>query len=169
MHTALQGTTILPAADRLIRELSLLPHPEGGFYRETYRSPTLDDRGRPAATMIYFLLVQGHVSRLHRLDADEGWHLYLGGPLDIYELDEHDADSALRITTLGTDLARGERPQHIVPAGRWFGAAPAARAAYALVGCSVAPGFDFAKFELGERSSLTERFPSARELIHRLT
>ena len=100
MHTALHGTANLPAADWLIRELSLLPHPEGGFYRETYRSPTLDHRGRPAATMIYFLLPQGHVSRLHRLDADEGWHLYLGGPLEIYELDEREADRAPRITAL---------------------------------------------------------------------
>jgi len=169
MHTALHGTVNLPAADWLIRELSLLPHPEGGFYRETYRSPTLDRRGRPAATMIYFLLPQGHVSRLHRLDADEGWHLYLGGPLEIYELDERGADCPPQITTLGTDLARGERPQHIVPAGRWFGAAPAAGAAYALVGCSVAPGFEFAKFELGERSKLTRTFPGAGELIDRLT
>jgi hypothetical protein len=119
--------------------------------------------------MIYFLLPQGHVSRLHRLDADEGWHLYLGGPLEIYELDEREADRAPRITVLGTDLTRGERPQHVVPAGRWFGAAPAARAAYALVGCSVAPGFEFAKFELGDRSRLARTFPGARALIDRLT
>ena len=155
--------------ETLIRELRLEPHPEGGFFRETYRSGALDAQGRPLATLIYFLLRRGHVSRLHRIDADEGWHLYLGGPLEIYELDEADPDGGLRVTTLGTDLARGERPQHVVPAGRWFGAAPAAAADYALVGCSVAPGFEFARFELGDRRGLQGRFAQHRDLIGRLT
>ena len=78
MHTAVHGQADLPEADWLIRELSLLPHPEGGFYRETYRSPTLDHRGRSAATMIYFLLLQGHVSRLHRLDASTSFRPGVG-------------------------------------------------------------------------------------------
>lgn len=163
------STAALPPADRLICELGLRPHPEGGFYRETYRSTTLVANGRTAATMIYFLLLQGQVSRLHRIDADEGWHLYLGGALEIFEFHEPEPDAAPRVTRLGTDLARGERPQHIVPAGRWFGAAPAAGAAYALVGCTVAPGFEFSTFELAERAHLTAKFPDARDLIHRLT
>ena len=153
----------------LIRELRLEAHPEGGFFRETYRSRVVDARGRAAATLIYFLLPQGHVSRLHRIDADEGWHLYSGGPLEIYELDEGAPHDAPRVTTLGTDLARGERPQHVVPAGRWFGAACAAGADYALVGCSVAPGFEFSRFELGERAQLEARFAEHSALVRRLT
>lgn len=155
--------------DMLIRELRLEAHPEGGYYRETWRSSTVDAQGRAAATLIYFLLPQGHVSRLHRIDADEGWHLYRGGPLEIYELDESSTDDALRVTTLGLELARGERPQHVVPAGRWFGAACAAGADYALVGCSVAPGFEFSRFELGRRAALEARFARHRDLVRRLT
>jgi len=153
----------------LIRDLRLEAHPEGGFFRETYRSSVVDERGRAAATLIYFLLPEGHVSRLHRIDADEGWHLYSGGPLEIYELDEGAPHDAPRVTTLGTDLARGERPQHVVPAGRWFGAACAAGADYALVGCSVAPGFEFSRFELGERAQLEARFARHGALVRRLT
>jgi len=153
----------------LIRELRLEAHPEGGFFRETYRSSVIDAHGRAAATLIYFLLPRGHVSRLHRIDADESWHLYSGGPLEIYELDEAAPQDALRVTALGTDLARGERPQHVVPAGRWFGAACAAGADYALVGCSVAPGFEFSRFELGVRAELEARFARHRALIRRLT
>jgi len=161
-------TAASPPADLLIRELGLRPHPEGGYYRETYRSARCDAGGRAASTMIYFLLPQGHVSRLHRIDADEGWHLYLGGPLEIYELDDQAPHAAPGVTRLGTDLRRGERPQHVVAAGRWFGAAPAAGAAYALVGCTVAPGFEFARFELADRATLIARFPRARALIERL-
>ena len=159
--------TSLPAAADLVRDLQLLPHPEGGFYRETYRAAQ-GHSGRAASTMIYFLLPAGHVSRLHRIDADEGWHHYLGGTLEIFELDEAEPDRP-RMTRLGKDLAAGERPQHIVPAGRWFGAAPAAGAAYALVGCTVAPGFDFAHFELGRRERLLARFPAAADVVTRLT
>lgn len=160
--------TSLPDAAQLVRELALTPHPEGGFYRETYRAAQAVDGGRSASTMIYFLLRAGEVSRLHRIDADEGWHHYLGGALEIFELDEADP-GRLRVTTLGKDLARGEVLQHVVPAGRWFGAAPAPGAAYALVGCTVAPGFEFAHFELGERAPLLARFPAAAALVTRLT
>lgn len=159
----------LPTVESLVRQLDLRPHPEGGYYRETYRAACVGAGERAASTMIYFLLPKGHVSRLHRIDADEGWHLYLGGPLEIYELDEHEPDAPPRITTLGTNLDRGERPQHVVPAGRWFGAEPAPGAAYALVGCTVAPGFEFARFELGDRTRLSALFPDVRALIKRLT
>lgn len=162
------NATALPTVDWLVRTLSLSPHPEGGYYRETYRSPRSVANGRAASTMIYFLLPQGHVSRLHRLDADEGWHLYLGGPLEIFQLDPGAPDAPPLVTRLGTDLANGERPQHIVPAGHWFGAAPAAAAVYALVGCTVAPGFECSAFELGDRTQLLERFPQATALVQRL-
>jgi len=158
----------LPAADDLVRDLGLLPHPEGGFYRETYRAARTAGAGRAAATMIYFLLPAGQVSRLHRIDADEGWHHYLGGTLEVFELDESDP-GRLRVTRLGKDLARGEVLQHVVPAGRWFGAAPATGTPYVLVGCTVAPAFEFDHFELGERSALLARFPAAAELVTRLT
>lgn len=159
--------TSLPAAADLVRDLQLLPHPEGGFYRETYRAAQVQG-GRAASTMIYFLLPAGQVSRLHRIDADEGWHHYMGGTLEIFELDEAEPDHP-RVTRLGKDLAAGELPQHIVPAGRWFGAAPAAGAPYALVGCTVAPGFEFAHFELGTRQRLLARFPAAADIVARLT
>jgi uncharacterized protein len=109
------------------------------------------------------------VSKLHRIDADEGWHLYRGGPLWIHELDETQPDQPPRMTVLGTEMSRGERPQHVVPAGRWFGAELAPQAEFALVGCSVAPAFEFAKFELADRSKLQSRFSGAAALIERLT
>jgi hypothetical protein len=154
---------------RLIRELKLQPHPEGGYFRETYRAAAVDAAGRCASTMIYFLLERGQVSRLHRIDADEGWHLYLGGPLRIIELDEGASESPPRITVLGSDLEHGQRPQHVVLAGRWFGAELVAGAPYALVGCTVAPGFEFSRFELGRRETLEAAFPDARDVIRRLT
>ena len=165
----MNSSSSIPTVDGLIRTLDLQPHPEGGYFRETYRTATRMPGERAASTLIYFLLPQGHVSRLHRVDADESWHLYLGGPLEIFELDERDPAAALSVTALGTRLDRGERPQHVVPAGRWFGAAPAAGAPYALVGCGVAPGFEFSKFELAERTALLEKFPAARDLVLRLT
>jgi predicted cupin superfamily sugar epimerase len=165
----MQEPAPLPTVDSLSRELGLRPHPEGGYYRETYRATMRTQQGRAASTLIYFLLPAGQVSKLHRIDADESWHLYLGGPLEIYELDEQSPNASPCVTTLGTRLDRGERPQHVVPAGRWFGAAPGAGAPYALVGCCVAPGFEFARFELAERAQLHAKFPTARELVTRLT
>ena len=158
----------LPDVATLIRELDLRPHPEGGYYRETYRAATRVPGERAASTLIYFLLPPGQVSQLHRIDADESWHLYLGGPLEIHELDES-APATARMTVLGTRFELGETPQHVVPAGRWFGATLAAGARYALVGCGVAPGFEFTRFELAERAPLLTRFPAARALIERLT
>jgi predicted cupin superfamily sugar epimerase len=162
-------TTALPEIDWLVAELRLSPHPEGGYYRETYRATRRDGSGRAASTLIYFLLPQGHVSRLHRIDADEAWHFHLGGPLDIFELDPDAPDAPPGVTRLGTDLARGERPQHVVPVGRWFGAAPAPGTPYSLVGCTVAPAFEFAAFELADREQLLAAFPQATDLILRLT
>ncbi len=155
--------------ERLVHVLELAPHPEGGYFRETYRSPHAGPGGRAASTLIYFLLAAGQVSKLHRIDADEGWHLYLGGPLEIHELDPGHPDATVLTTILGHDLAGGQRPQHVVPSGRWFGATLPAGVSYALVGCSVAPGFEFANFELGDRETLMRAFPAAVEAISRLT
>lgn len=159
----------IPVVKSLIRDLQLAPHPEGGWFRETYRATQADERGRAASTLIYFLLARGQHSRLHRIDADEGWHLYLGGPLEIYEFDDAMAGDAFRVTRLGNDIEHGERPQHVVPAGRWFGAALMADVEYALVGCSVAPGFEFASFELADRRRMKARFANHAALIERLT
>lgn len=155
--------------DQLVAAFALAPHPEGGFYRETYRASEVyaTERGpRSASTAILFLLPAGARSRLHRIRSDEVWHVHLGGPLRLIELHP---DGRVVQTVLGTDLAAGHRLQHVVPAGAWFGGFPEPGSAYALVGCTVSPGFDFADFELGERAALTRRFPEARDLVAALT
>lgn len=155
---------------RLIQHLRLRPHPEGGFYRETYRSSeriTLPNgRRRHVSTAIYFLLPRGNISRFHRIQSDEIWHFHLGGPLEIVEIDSRGKP---RRTLLGSCLSKGHVLQHVVPAGRWFGAKPIRRTAFALVSCTVSPGFDFADLDLGDRTTLLKRFPKARREILKLT
>lgn len=156
-------------ADEIISRLGLKPHPEGGFYRESYRSPGTFESGRgPRAhsTAVYFLLRRGEISRLHRLKSDEVWHFYGGGPLTVAEIAP---DGTRRETVLGPDLDAGQTPQHVVPAGSWFGAFPSEGTEFSLVGCTVAPGFDFSDFEMAARAGLTQRFPHAAALIKRLT
>ena len=131
----------LSAAD-IIRLLDLAPHPEGGHFRETFRDVTTDAVGRSASTAIYFLLSAGDVSRWHRIDAAETWHWYAGAPLELNIADV----TGRRSLRLGVDLAAGERPQAVVPAGAWQQAA--SLGAWTLVGCAVAPGFRFEDFEL---------------------
>jgi predicted cupin superfamily sugar epimerase len=148
--------------DELVKRLSLSPHPEGGFYRETYRAQaTLPGSGRSVCTAILYLLPSGQRSRLHRLDADELWHFHDGGPLEVVELV---ADAKPRVTTLSR-----EQPQALVRAGTWFGARPAVGTEWTLVGCTVAPGFEFERFELGRRDELLAAFPHARDVVVELT
>lgn len=129
-------------ARAVIRLLGLAPHPEGGHFRETYRDARIVD-GRPVSTAIYYLLAVGETSEWHRVDAAEAWHFYAGAPLVLtVSPDGHDA-AAHR---LGPDLAAGQRPQFVVPAGHWQTAT--SLGAWTLVGCTVAPGFDFAGFEM---------------------
>jgi uncharacterized protein len=129
-------------ADRIIRALKLKPHPEGGYFRETFRDP----RGtRAHSTAIYFLLKKGQASRWHRIDAAEVWHWYGGAPLEL--LIAKDRTRPKR-QMLGGDLSKGQQPQIVVPANHWQAAR--SNGAYALVGCTVAPGFLFDKFELAE-------------------
>jgi hypothetical protein len=130
-------------AGEIVALLGLAPHPEGGFYRETFRDPRMLPDGRAASTAIYFLLRAGEISRWHRVDAAEAWHWYAGAPL---ALDLAETGMARRRLVLGSDLAAGERPQHVVPAGAWQSAR--SLGAWTLVGCTVAPGFTFAGFEL---------------------
>jgi len=137
-------TQKLTAAD-VIRLLDLKAHPEGGHFRETFRDPRAVD-GRAASTAIYFLLARGERSHWHRVDAAEVWHWHAGAPL---ELEIATASGARERIMLGADLSAGERPQGIVPAHAW----QAARSLgdWTLVGCTVAPGFEFAKFELAPK------------------
>ncbi len=158
-----------------IRALGLAPHPEGGFFRETWRAteivaadalPARFAGARSLGTAIAYLLPGGGRSRLHRLRADEVWHLYEGGPLELHLLV---AGGGHERIVLGRDVERGERLQAVVPHGTWFGAEAPAGTPYALVGCTVAPGFEFADFELGSREALLAQYPAARECIERLT
>ena len=128
-------------ADDIIRLLGLHPHPEGGHFRETFRDPETID-GRSRSTAIYYLLKAGEVSRWHRIDAVEIWHWYAGAPL---ELKIHDG-SDLRSFVLGSAVTEGQSPQAVVPVRCWQSAR--SLGTYSLVGCTVAPGFEFAGFEL---------------------
>ena len=130
------------SAEEVVRLLGLQPHPEGGFYRETFRAPAAQG-ARAASTAIYYLLREGDVSAWHRTDADEVWHHYAGAPLELSQSVDGRERSSVR---LGTDLAVGERPQAVVPAGVWQSARPLG--GWVLVGCTVAPGFEFAGFEM---------------------
>jgi uncharacterized protein len=131
----------LTATD-VIRFLDLKPHPEGGHFRETFRDARLVGAARAASTAIYFLLARGERSHWHRVDAAEGWHWHAGAPLEL----EIAQDGRRECVILGTNLAAGERPQAIVPAHAWQ--AGKSLGDWTLVGCTVAPGFDFATFEL---------------------
>ncbi|WP_026606574.1 cupin domain-containing protein [Methylocapsa acidiphila] len=137
-----QGDPSVKAAE-IIRLLDLRPHPEGGFFRETFRDSAEATPGRAASTLIYFLLDAGQRSHWHRVDAAEAWHYYAGAPLLLMVSQEGEAPHAHR---LGADLIAGERPQFVVPAGWWQSAESIG--AWTLVGCSVAPGFEFSGFEL---------------------
>ena len=161
-------------AAQWVRALCLAPHPEGGWYRETHRDTlVIPRRGLPrrfrgpraASTAILFLLARGQCSRLHRIQSDEVWHFYRGSALEISIIEP---DGRLRAFALGARPARGERLQAVVPAGTWFGARLRGRGAWALVGCTVAPGFDFADLELADRAALLRAFPRHRRTIEAL-
>ena len=128
-------------ADDIIKRLGLAPHPEGGFYRETFRD-VREDGARAHSTAIYYLLREGEISRWHRVDAAEIWHFYSGAPLELFIAE------TIALPTryvLGSDIARGETPQIIVPKNIWQSAR--SLGAFTLVGCTVAPGFEFSGFE----------------------
>lgn len=174
-------------AQTWIDRLDLDAHPEGGYYRETYRSderlpasalPARFDGGRDAAALIYFLLPADSFSALHRIRQDEAWHFYAGAPLTLHQIAP---DGTYATTTLGRAVDEGHRLHTVVPAGSWFGATvigddttvvgddTTVAADYALVGCTTAPAFDFADFELADRAALTEAYPQHRGLIEQLT
>ena len=154
-------------AEQLIQSLNLKPHPEGGYYRETYRSPgTISGTGKAYSTAIYFLLEPGAVSKLHRLTSDEVFHFYLGEPVQWVLL--HPGGQIEKIV-LGPLLEQGQKVQMTVPAGTWFGGYLKTGAGFALMGTTVAPGFEFEDFRLGNPEELLVSFPGAKEEILRLT
>jgi predicted cupin superfamily sugar epimerase len=168
-------------ARELIAKLGLAPHPERGYYVETYRSPLAvggaaaalpHGSPRAASTAIYFLVTRAQPTTfLHRLLSDELFHLYEGGPLDVLLLREGGAGDAGpgELARLGRDVGAGERPQLVIPAGTWFAVELAPDATHCLFGCTVAPGFDFADFELAQGPELARRFPAHAARIARMT
>ena len=155
--------------------LGLIAHPEGGYYRESYRSNLTIPREalspqftgpRLVSSAIYFLIEGDNFSAFHRLRSDEMWHFYYGGPLVVHVIDEAGHYSAIQV---GSDFEMGEVPQAVVKAGCWFASRLRDPESYALVGCTVAPRFDFEDFELAKRSDLIRLYPQHRKLIEQLT
>lgn len=164
----------LPLFNEILRRYELAPHPEGGFYRRTYCSPgqipahALPEIGaaRPYSTAILYLLGAGDKSCLHRIRQDDIWHFYLGGPLRLVMLDSEGAFSEM---ILSPDILAGHYVQFVVPKNCWFGAKPLPDSPYSFVGCTVAPGFDFADFEMGERDKLLHDYPAFAPIIMEFT
>ncbi len=161
-------------ADYWIDRLGLQPHPEGGFYRETYRAkeniqvcglPSRFASPRSFSTAIYFLLRSQDKSRFHRIKSDELWHFHFGGSLNIYLLQ----DETVLVHKLGSNLDNGNSLQVAIPANCWFGAKLSSPNSYTLASCTVAPGFDFKDFQIGERRRLIQEFPRHHEIITELT
>jgi len=161
-------------ADQLIESLQLLPHPEGGYFRETYRSEELIEglperyhgTSRNMGTSIYFLLKGHQCSTFHKLLSDEIWHYHEGSGLKLYIID---SKGNLTTPILGNDLLNGEHYQLVVPLNCWFGAAPMDPKGYSLVGCTMAPGFDFSDFRLADRKDLLEAYPQHASIIKSFT
>ncbi|XP_057416464.1 uncharacterized protein LOC130711045 [Lotus japonicus] len=195
IHSTFSRSMSLSASE-IAAKLNLQPHPEGGFYAETFRDhsvhlstshlPPQYKVDRPVSTAIYFLLSSGNLSRLHRIPCAETWHHYIGESITVVELNEQ--DSTVKFTRLGSDLADNQTPQYSVPPNIWFGSFPTkdftisadgggfvntpprdAETHYSLVGCTCAPGFQFNDFELAKRSELVSRFPQLEALITALT
>ena len=163
-------------AREIVARLGLVPHPERGFFVETYRAAATvvapaNGARRAAGTAIYFLVTREQPTTfLHRLLSDEVFHLYEGGPMEVLLLREGEGGARSgQVARLGLDLAAGERPQLVINAGTWFAVELSPEASHCLFGCTVAPGFDFADFELAQGPELAERFPEHRERIARMT
>jgi predicted cupin superfamily sugar epimerase len=162
-------------ASQLISQYELQPHPEGGFYLQTYCSremiaatalPARFNGDRYFSTAIYFLLEGNQFSAFHRIKSDEIWHFYAGLPLHIYVLYP---DGKGELLKLGNDPLNGYLFQQMVPAGCWFASKPVSENGFSFAGCTVAPGFDFTDFELGETAELLKQFPQHEEWIRLLS
>ena len=157
------------SAKQIIDKLTLIRHPEGGFYKETYRSDHIivNDKkeNRNVSTAIYYLLENEDRSLFHRIQSDELWFFHVGEPLEIVSIEREQ----LTTTTLGNDIAQDEFPQMRIPANTWFGARVKNAKGFSLVSCVVSPGFDFADFELAKREDLIREFPHLKDAIEKLT
>ncbi|HET6768989.1 MAG TPA: cupin domain-containing protein [Chitinophagaceae bacterium] len=160
--------------NQLIQQYNLQPHPEGGWYRQTYKSdeqitadslPQRFGGSRAFATAIYFLLEQGNFSAFHRIKSDECWHFYAGDPLNIYIIH---SNGKLETISMGHDFERGQTSQYVVPANCWFGSRPAPGSNYCFVGCTVSPGFEFDDLELADATSLSIVYPQHKAIIKEL-
>jgi uncharacterized protein len=165
----------MKTAEYWIEKLELLPHPEGGFFKEVYRSsesvnkehlPERFSGERNFSTSIYFLLKSDNFSSFHRIRSDEVWHFYEGSPVMIYMINEK---GELNEVLIGRDPDKGEKLQYTVPAGDWFAAEVIEEDSYSLVGCTVSPGFHFEDFELAEKDLLVQKYPQHKKIITRLT
>ncbi len=159
----------------IVGKLQMNPHPEGGFYKETYRSKesipqkVLGNKfagERNYCTAIYFLLTSDNFSAFHRIKQDEIWHYYEGSSLYVHVID---LNGEYKRYAVGMDLNHGELPQLIVPAGCWFASSVKNDSSYSLVGCTVSPGFDFDDFELAQRKELIQEYPKYKDVITQLT
>ena len=159
---------------QLVDKYSLQPHPEGGWYKQTYKSTesvaasALPERfggDRPFSTAIYFLLEQGNFSAFHRIKSDECWHFYAGDTLQVYVIQQN---GPLKIISLGQAIENDELFQYVVPANCWFASRSAPGSAFSFVGCTVAPGFDFADFELANADVLSKEYPQHAAIIREL-
>jgi len=161
-------------AAQLIQQYNLQSHPEGGWFKETYKCheyipasalPKRFGSNRAFSTAIYFLLEQGNFSAFHRIKSDECWHFYAGDPLRVYVLQPN---GHLDIIDLGNDIFQGQQFQYIVPANCWFASRPLPGSSFCFVGCTVAPGFDFADFEMADAASLIAKYPQYQNIIKEL-
>ena len=158
----------------LIQQYNLKPHPEGGWYTQTYKSneliganalPARFGGDRSFSTAIYFLLGQGNFSAFHRIKSDECWHFYAGDPLLIYVIE---GNGESKIISLGSDPEKGQTFQYIVPANCWFASRPAPGSEYCFAGCTVSPGFEFEDFELANANELSNTYPQHKDIIRQL-
>ena len=165
----------MKTANYWIEKLELKDHPEGGYYKETYRSdeeigdialPKRYSKSRNVSTSIYYLLAKTDISKFHRLKTDETWHFYQGNALELFVID---AKGGLIRHLLGANYDEGEKLQITIERNQWFGARVRDAVGYALVGCTMAPGFHFDDFELAKRSNLIDQFPNHKDIISELT
>lgn len=157
-------------ANYWIEHLQLEKHPEGGYFKETYRSSEIvvnrNGIKRPASTAIFFLITPDAFSAFHKIESDEMWHYHDGAALEVLMIHEN---GELEINLIGPEIEAGQQLQAVVPAGCWFASRVIAGGEYALVGCTVAPGFDFEDFVLAEKTELIAKYPIHTELISELT
>jgi len=160
--------------NQLIQKYNLEPHPEGGWYKQTYKSneeidadalPERFGANRSFSTAIYFLLEKGEFSAFHRIKSDECWHFYAGDTLLIYIIEQN---GELKVILLGNDLEKGQSFQYVVPANCWFASRPTPESEYCFVGCTVSPGFEFDDFELADRTELSVMYPQHKPIIKEL-